>query len=191
MPKTQLLCTIQLKSKYYQSSLPKRIVGHMVKKKGIVGPFINWHSQTFHQTIYGQNQKKKTSCPTSMPTPPESEPQHETPTPLSSYLLHINNNNSNNNNCIFFFVWILFFMQLMKKENYLTGKKGNTLVVMTRKLKSTIKYDPSTRSNSKSNVTLATCNITHFSRLAMMPIIERKIKLCTITYFCFGTCIQY
>ena len=37
-------------------------------------------------------------------------------------------------------------------------KRENTLVVMTRKLKSTIKYDPSTRSNSKSNVTLATCN---------------------------------
>ena len=47
MPKTQLLCTIQLKSKYYQSSLPKRIVGHKVKKKrkkGIVSPLINWHS---------------------------------------------------------------------------------------------------------------------------------------------------
>lgn len=28
---------------------------------------------------------------------------------------------------------------------------------MTKKLKSTIKYDPNTRSNSKSNVTLATC----------------------------------
>jgi hypothetical protein len=34
----------------------------------------------------------------------------------------------------------------------------NTLVVMIRKLNSTIKYDPNTRSNSKSNVTLATCN---------------------------------
>lgn len=41
-----------------------------------------------------------------------------------------------------------------------TWKRKNTLVVMTRKLKSTIKYDPNTRSNSKSNVTLATCNNT-------------------------------
>uniref|UniRef100_A0A2P2LI83 Uncharacterized protein n=1 Tax=Rhizophora mucronata TaxID=61149 RepID=A0A2P2LI83_RHIMU len=35
-------------------------------------------------------------------------------------------------------------------------RSSSPLVVITRKLKSTIKYDPSTRSNSKSNVTLAT-----------------------------------
>ena len=35
-------------------------------------------------------------------------------------------------------------------------RSSRPLVVMTKKLKSTIKYDPSTRSNSKSNVTLAT-----------------------------------
>lgn len=36
-----------------------------------------------------------------------------------------------------------------------------TRVVMTRKLKSTIKYDPNTRSKSKSNVTLATYKYKH------------------------------
>lgn len=38
--------------------------------------------------------------------------------------------------------------------------RRNTLVVMTRKVNRTIKYDPKTRSSSKSNVTLATCNNT-------------------------------
>lgn len=38
--------------------------------------------------------------------------------------------------------------------------ENDTLVVITRKLNNTIKYDPRTRSNSKSNVTLATCNTT-------------------------------
>lgn len=53
---------------------------------------------------------------------------------------------------------------------------GHTRVVMTRKLNSTIKYEPSTRSNSKSNVTLATCdNIIARLSLSQMEK-EKRIK---------------
>lgn len=48
----------------------------------------------------------------------------------------------------------------IKKENGRDRAKiiFDTLVMITKKLKSKIKYDPRTSSKSKSNVTLATCS---------------------------------
>lgn len=57
-----------------------------------------------------------------------------------------------------------------------------TLVVMTRKLNSTIKYDPRTSNNSKSNVTLATCNNPYLISpidIGINNCLYRNIGMCT------------
>lgn len=48
---------------------------------------------------------------------------------------------------------------------------------MTRKLKSTIKYDPRTRSKSKSNVTLATYKHKHQIDTLIKTVVREKKKL--------------